>query len=58
MRTSDPNIYAAGDCAEKFDMTTEEPCYIPLGSTANKEGRVAAMNICGPMILLRGLYLV
>ena len=47
MVTSDPNIFAAGDCVEKHDIITGEPCYIPLGSTANKEGRVAALNICG-----------
>lgn len=47
MRTSDPDIFAAGDCAEKTDSMTGKPIYIPLGSTANKEGRVAAMNICG-----------
>jgi NADPH-dependent 2,4-dienoyl-CoA reductase/sulfur reductase-like enzyme/rhodanese-related sulfurtransferase/two-component sensor histidine kinase len=47
MVTSDSNIFAAGDCAEKHDIITGKPCYIPLGSTANKEGRVAAVNICG-----------
>lgn len=47
MQTSDPNIYAAGDCAEKLSLITNEPFYIPLGSTANKEGRTAAINICG-----------
>ena len=46
MLTSDPNIYAAGDCAEKKHLITEHPCYVPLGSTANKEGRVAANSIC------------
>jgi NADPH-dependent 2,4-dienoyl-CoA reductase/sulfur reductase-like enzyme/rhodanese-related sulfurtransferase len=47
MRTSDPNIYAAGDCAESTDLVTGKPCYVPMGSTANKQGRVAAINICG-----------
>ncbi len=47
MRTTDPAIYAAGDCAESIDLVTGEPCYVPLGSTANKQGRVAAINICG-----------
>jgi NADPH-dependent 2,4-dienoyl-CoA reductase/sulfur reductase-like enzyme/rhodanese-related sulfurtransferase len=47
MRTSDPDIYAAGDCVECMDLLTGSPCYIPLGSTANKQGRVAAVNICG-----------
>lgn len=47
MRTSDPDIYAAGDCVECVDRLTGKPCFIPLGSTANKQGRVAAVNICG-----------
>jgi NADPH-dependent 2,4-dienoyl-CoA reductase/sulfur reductase-like enzyme/rhodanese-related sulfurtransferase/anti-sigma regulatory factor (Ser/Thr protein kinase) len=47
MQTSDPDIYAAGDCVENIDMITQKPCYVPLGSTANKQGRVAAINICG-----------
>ncbi len=47
MRTSDPDIYAAGDCVESNCLITGEPVYQPLGSTANKQGRVAAENICG-----------
>lgn len=47
MRTSDPAIYAAGDCVESTDLVTGKPCYVPMGSTANKQGRVAAINICG-----------
>lgn len=47
LRTSDPDIYAAGDCVECLDLLTGRPCYVPLGSTANKQGRVAAVNICG-----------
>jgi len=47
MRTSDPDIYAAGDCVECTDRLTGRPCYVPLGSTANKQGRVVAVNICG-----------
>jgi NADPH-dependent 2,4-dienoyl-CoA reductase/sulfur reductase-like enzyme/rhodanese-related sulfurtransferase len=47
MRTSDPDIYAAGDCVECVDLITGHPCYVPLGSTANKQGRVVAVNVCG-----------
>ncbi|MFC1601005.1 FAD-dependent oxidoreductase [Candidatus Sumerlaeota bacterium] len=47
MRTSDPHIYAAGDCVETRNLLTGKACYIPLGSTANKQGRVAANSICG-----------
>jgi len=46
MQTSDPDIFAAGDCAEKNHLITGKSCYVPLGSTANKEGRVAANAIC------------
>ena len=47
MQTSDENIYAIGDCAEKYNLITNQPCWIPLGSTANKEGRCCAINIAG-----------
>ncbi len=47
MQTSDPNIYAAGDCAEKFCHVRGTPCFLPLGSVANKEGRVAGSNAVG-----------
>ena len=47
MQTSAPDIYAAGDCVECTDIITERSCYAPFGSTANKQGRVAAVNICG-----------
>ena len=47
MQTNDPDIFAVGDCAEKTNIITGKPCYVPLGSTANKEGRVAANAICG-----------
>lgn len=47
MRTNIENIYAAGDCAEKTHIVSQTPVWIPLGSTANKEGRCAALNVCG-----------
>ncbi|HQP06953.1 MAG TPA: FAD-dependent oxidoreductase [Smithellaceae bacterium] len=47
MQTSDPAIYAGGDLVENVHIVTGKPCYIPLGSTANKHGRVIADNICG-----------
>ena len=47
MQTSDPDIFAAGDCVESTNLITGQPCFIPLGSTANKQGRVAANNLCG-----------
>ena len=47
METNIKDIYACGDCAEKINMISHTPVWIPLGSTANKEGRVCAINICG-----------
>ncbi len=45
LRTSVPDIYAIGDCAEKTNIVSGKPCWIPLGSTANKEGRCCAINL-------------
>lgn len=47
MQTNIEDIYAAGDCVEKFHIVSKSPVWIPLGSTANKEGRCAAINLCG-----------
>jgi NADPH-dependent 2,4-dienoyl-CoA reductase/sulfur reductase-like enzyme/rhodanese-related sulfurtransferase len=47
MQTSDPDIYAGGDCVECTHTLTGEKVYAPLGSTANKHGRVIADNIHG-----------
>lgn len=47
MQTSEKDIYAAGDCTEKFNLIAKNYCWIPLGSTANKEGRCAAINLSG-----------
>lgn len=47
MRTNIQNIYACGDCAEKTLLIDGSKVWIPLGSTANKEGRAAAINLAG-----------
>ncbi|MHB8074851.1 FAD-dependent oxidoreductase [Desulfosporosinus fructosivorans] len=47
LMTNDPFIYAGGDCAEQRHLITGEPVYIPLASTANKQGRVIADHIMG-----------
>lgn len=47
LRTSDPDIYAGGDCVENTNRLTGKPCYVPLGSTANKHGRVIGDNVTG-----------
>jgi len=47
METSVEGIYAAGDCAETTHLVTGKRVWIPLGSTANKQGRVVGVNVCG-----------
>ena len=47
METNIRGIYAAGDCAEVTHLVTRRPTYIPLGTTANKAGRVAGANAAG-----------
>ncbi len=47
MQTSDPNIYAAGDCIEIMNLVSGKKAYAPLGSLANKEGRVVGDNMAG-----------
>ena len=47
METSMGGIYAAGDCAETTHLVTGRRVWVPLGSTANKQGRVVGVNVCG-----------
>jgi NADPH-dependent 2,4-dienoyl-CoA reductase/sulfur reductase-like enzyme len=46
-RTNDPHVFAAGDCAEAFDRVVEHAVWVPLGTTANKQGKVAGANAAG-----------
>lgn len=55
MQTNINNIYAAGDCAEQTNIITQKPVWIPLGSTANKQGRVAAINMVGGNANFKGV---
>jgi len=47
MQTSDENIYAVGDAVEVTEFVTGDKAFIPLAGPANKQGRIAADNICG-----------
>lgn len=47
LQTSDPSIFAAGDCAETFHAVLKKPYYLPLGSIANRAGRIAGTNAIG-----------
>lgn len=54
MKTSDPNIWACGDCVQMTNLITGSPCYVPLGTTANKQGRITGGNIVGEMSSFKG----
>jgi NADPH-dependent 2,4-dienoyl-CoA reductase/sulfur reductase-like enzyme len=47
METSLPDVYACGDCAGAPHMVSGEEVYIPLGTTANKQGKIAGRNAAG-----------
>jgi NADPH-dependent 2,4-dienoyl-CoA reductase/sulfur reductase-like enzyme len=47
MRTSVPDVFAAGDCAEAEHRVSGRPAWVPLGTTANKQGKVAGANAAG-----------
>ena len=55
MQTSDPCIYTGGDCAENTHRVSGAKIFAPMGSTANKHGRVIADNICGDMVKYPGV---
>ncbi len=54
MQTSDPDIYAAGDSIEQTHLITGKPLYVPLGSTANKTGRICGDQVTGGSLEYRG----
>jgi NADPH-dependent 2,4-dienoyl-CoA reductase/sulfur reductase-like enzyme len=47
MRTNLPDIYAAGDCVHTYHRLLDQNVYLPLGSTAHKQGHVAGANATG-----------
>ncbi len=57
MQTSDPDIYAAGDCVEIMNRNSEEATYSPMGDLANIEGRAAGENaLLGNTVAFQGTY--
>src|ERR1700694_4559255 len=54
MATNLPDIYAAGDCVETWHRLLERPTYLPLGTTAHKQGRIAGENAAGGQALFGG----
>ncbi len=55
METNVPGVYSAGDVAEAHHLVTGKPAYIPLGTTANKQGRVAGENAAGGHAVFGGV---
>lgn len=55
MRTNIEGIYACGDCIESYSLITKKNLYRPLGSTANKTGRIAGDQITGGNLEFRGI---
>ena len=49
LRTSDPDIFAAGDCSTVYHRLLCEDVFIPLGLTANRQGRICGENIAGEL---------
>ena len=47
LQTSDPIIYAGGDCIENTNLLTGKPVYFSSGSLANRQGRVIGTNLAG-----------
>lgn len=56
MRTCDPDIYAVGDAVQVQNGVTGENACIPLAGPANRQGRIAADNICGGDTAYRGSF--
>ncbi len=55
MQTSDPDIYAGGDCVEVMHLITGKPVYFPQGSLANRQGRVIGSNLAGRFATFPGV---
>ncbi len=55
METSAEDIFAAGDCVETTHLVTGKKVWIPLGSTANKQGRVVGINVGGGSAIFPGV---
>jgi NADPH-dependent 2,4-dienoyl-CoA reductase/sulfur reductase-like enzyme len=55
METNIPGVFATGDCAEAFHLVLGRPVYIPLGTTANKQGKVAGENAVGGNAIFKGI---
>jgi NADPH-dependent 2,4-dienoyl-CoA reductase/sulfur reductase-like enzyme len=55
LRTPVPHVWAAGDCAATVNRVSGRPVWAPLGTVANKMGRVAGINLTGGQATLPGV---
>ncbi len=55
MRTSDPDIYAAGDCADAFHVVSKKRTWIPLALRANRAGWAVADHLLGQAVDIPGV---
>ena len=55
LQTNVEDVYAAGDCATHFHRIKQKDDYIPLGTTANKQGRLAGLNMIGRQEEFKGV---
>ncbi|NOQ47197.1 MAG: pyridine nucleotide-disulfide oxidoreductase, partial [Desulfobulbaceae bacterium] len=55
LQTTDPDIYAAGDCIATTNLVTGKQTYAPLGSLANREGRIVGDNMAGIVSTFNGV---
>lgn len=48
-------LWAAGDCAASFHLVSRRPVHVALGTVANKQGRVAGINLGGAYAAFPGV---
>jgi len=54
-QTDIANIWAAGDCAQSYHLVSRQPAHVALGTVANKQGRIAGMNLGGQYATFPGV---
>jgi rhodanese-related sulfurtransferase len=55
LQTSDPDIYAGGDCIDNHHLISGKSVYFPSGSLANRQGRVIGTNLAGGSATFNGI---
>jgi NADPH-dependent 2,4-dienoyl-CoA reductase/sulfur reductase-like enzyme len=55
MKTGVEGVWAVGDCAESFHLVSRRPFWVALGTVANKQGRIAGINVTGGSVAFPGV---